>query len=421
MDQLIEELQGFHKLACRLILSKRNETWLASNILVDVNRPDTIIPDWTCEYADVAFVHATISIEELSSWLTELKGEAQGISFTLLQPQANLSRERYSTVLAINHFYHLPYPFTLYTVHSGTSDDGHRADPFTPLAREGLPSFPNYQTAVYRFFLNRDYQPGKGLPQSLVVIRVAHPEAWIENIKTEANAVEILLGGKECVGTQLTIGTPEGVAVNQKIDETLTHRFEVKNANSDHLWVVLSRGNRWLDWRDVRGTIPIPNWDVSGVQPENLAAHIHHLLLQGENESLEYKSRIPDHQDKFLKTVAAFANGKGGIILIGVADNGKVVGVKEDLRKFMDGIVDSIRNRLTSDPVVRLGSCEVDDRHIVAVFVREGEESPYGLNTKPPSFFVRRHGTTFQATPSEIRALGAKNQPVNRSPYDLGG
>jgi predicted HTH transcriptional regulator len=45
---------------------------------------------------------------------------------------------------------------------------------------------------------------------------------------------------------------------------------------------------------------------------------------------LEYKSRVPDKEDKFLKTVAAFANGSGGIILVGIADNGYADGINED-------------------------------------------------------------------------------------------
>src|SRR5437764_127773 len=74
----------------------------------------------------------------------------------------------------------------------------------------------------------------------------------------------------------------------------------------------------------------------------NTAANIEQLRLQGENEQLEYKVRVPDKQDKFLKTVAVFANGSGGIILVGVADDGSVEGINEDVNKCMDAIVNKI-------------------------------------------------------------------------------
>lgn len=102
----------------------------------------------------------------------------------------------------------------------------------------------------------------------------------------------------------------------------------------------------------------------------------------------------------------------GGIVLVGIADDGSVEGINEDANKYMDAIVNSIRNRIVPQPICELEKCVVDNKQVVAVFVREGDEPPYGLNDKPPSIYVRRHGTTFDATPGEIRALGAKNQPA---------
>ena len=234
--------------------------------------------------------------------------------------------------------------------------------------------------------------------------------------------IKVTFGGNQCSGTQLIIGGPEGVIINEAItDEELNRSFEIQNADLSHLWLVLSRDDRWLDWRDLPGFSRISSWDVSGIQPGNLAGHIEQLLLQGENEWLEYKVRIPDQEHKFLKTVAAFANGSGGIILVGVADDGKVEGIQGDSSKLNDSIVNSIRNRITPQPIFQLQSCEVHHRQVIGVFIQEGQESPYGLNTKPPSIYVRRHGTTFDATPSEIRALGAKNQPTAGLSYGMRG
>ena len=419
-NSLVDDLRDCQAVACRVCVAKRNGIWSVTNILADINRPDSANPNWTkYEYADVAFAQAAITIEEFASWLKSLKGELHGLIFEIPQPQQNVERERYSTGLGKNHFYQLPYPFTLYSIHLVTPNDTQRRSPFTPLVAAGLPSFPNYETAVYRFLLDRAYQPGQGVPQDGINIRLAHPEAWIGKVEVQSDAVEVTVNGDRCQGTQLTIGGPDGVIVNETIDDQLSRRFEVQNADLSHLWLVLSRDDRWLDWRDLRGVSRISTWDVSGVQPGNLAAHIEQLLLQGENEWLEYKVRIPDQEDKFLKTVAAFANGSGGIILVGVADDGKVEGVQGDLGKLNDGIVNSIRNRITPQPTFQLQSCEVQNRHVIGVFIQEGQESPYGLNTKPPSIYVRRHGTTFDATPGEIRALGAKNQPSAGVSYGL--
>jgi hypothetical protein len=54
---------------------------------------------------------------------------------------------------------------------------------------------------------------------------------------------------------------------------------------------------------------------------------------------------------------------------------------------------------------------------VVGVFVAEGRDTPYGLSTKPPSIYVRRAGTTFDATQAEIKALVLKNQPQQQDDY----
>ncbi len=50
------------------------------------------------------------------------------------------------------------------------------------------------------------------------------------------------------------------------------------------------------------------------------------LIKQGENQQLDFKFRIDDSK-KIARTLCAFANTDGGILLIGVKDNGKISGI----------------------------------------------------------------------------------------------
>lgn len=50
------------------------------------------------------------------------------------------------------------------------------------------------------------------------------------------------------------------------------------------------------------------------------------LIAQGEHQQLDFKFRIDDSK-KIARTLCAFANSKGGRLLIGVKDNGKIAGV----------------------------------------------------------------------------------------------
>jgi predicted HTH transcriptional regulator len=59
------------------------------------------------------------------------------------------------------------------------------------------------------------------------------------------------------------------------------------------------------------------------------------LILQGEGTTLDFKKTITS-VEKIAKSLVAFANNKGGQLLIGVADDGVIRGVKsEDEERYM--------------------------------------------------------------------------------------
>jgi len=85
------------------------------------------------------------------------------------------------------------------------------------------------------------------------------------------------------------------------------------------------------------------------------------LIQQGESKTLEFKSTLrwnlrEDRKDdeaithSVLKTIAAFLNTEGGDLLIGVADDGSIVGIEVDRLdnddKFMRHLMQAVRNGL---------------------------------------------------------------------------
>lgn len=56
---------------------------------------------------------------------------------------------------------------------------------------------------------------------------------------------------------------------------------------------------------------------------------IHRLIDEGEHETQDFKFAIGDAR-KIARSLSAFANNRGGWLLIGVKDNGAVAGVRND-------------------------------------------------------------------------------------------
>ena len=115
------------------------------------------------------------------------------------------------------------------------------------------------------------------------------------------------------------------------------------------------------------------------------------LLSQGEGSMLEYKEGL---SSAFARTMVAFANSAGGRILVGVRDDGSVVGVT-DSNKLRARIQDMARN---CDPPVKVLVETVGE--IAVVTVRESDNKPVQCKD---GFFWRQGASTQKLTRDEIR------------------
>ncbi|MGM0621000.1 MAG: RNA-binding domain-containing protein [Bacteroidota bacterium] len=62
--------------------------------------------------------------------------------------------------------------------------------------------------------------------------------------------------------------------------------------------------------------------------------YLHKLIEEGEHQQQDFKYCINDSK-KIAKSLVAFANTDGGRLLIGVKDNGKIVGISTDEEFYM--------------------------------------------------------------------------------------
>jgi len=104
-----------------------------------------------------------------------------------------------------------------------------------------------------------------------------------------------------------------------------------------------------------------------------------------ESQNIEYKS---SWRDEFLKEICGFSNAQGGTLLIGIDDNGNIVGVK-NAKKMLEDLPNKITTILGIVAVVNLHETEQGD--FIEIIV---ESQPNPVNYKGEYHY--RSGSTKQ-------------------------
>ncbi len=121
-------------------------------------------------------------------------------------------------------------------------------------------------------------------------------------------------------------------------------------------------------------------------------------LFSGESKNVEYKITVPEKSEKYMKTVVAFANGRGGRIVFGIDDKSlDVVGMDVDnIYKTMDAITNAISD--SCEPAIRpdVAMQAVRDKTVIVLEILPGAERPYYIKSQGmfEGTYVRVAGTT---------------------------
>lgn len=122
-----------------------------------------------------------------------------------------------------------------------------------------------------------------------------------------------------------------------------------------------------------------------------------------ESENIEFKQQMVDD---LYKEVIAFANTDGGVIYVGIDDEGKVAGL-DDVDDTYTRITNGIRDAILPD-VTMFIKYGLQDGQVIRIEVCEGSYKPYYLKSKgirPAGVFIRQGTSSVQASPEQIRQM----------------
>jgi len=99
------------------------------------------------------------------------------------------------------------------------------------------------------------------------------------------------------------------------------------------------------------------------------------LIFEGEGVTLDFKKTITSCE-KIARTMVSFANNKGGRLLIGVADDGTINGVKsEDEERYMITKAAQMYSKPALEPIFE--EVYIDDKLVLVVDTPESLVKPH--------------------------------------------
>ena len=125
------------------------------------------------------------------------------------------------------------------------------------------------------------------------------------------------------------------------------------------------------------------------------------LIAEGEGLTVEFKEQ---YTAKIDRDIVAFANTKGGYILLGVADNGKLTGQKlnNKMKSEVHNLARNCEPAINISRVMQLGE-------VAVIEIPAGDEKPYSCSS---GYFRRLDAVTQKMTQKEVRILFRETDTV---------
>ncbi len=256
------------------------------------------------------------------------------------------------------------------------------------------------------------------------------------DIEEETSIVRCRCGGKLLSQAIIQLYTSYPQVESKQAESEIVFQLQ---GQSTIISLALTYADTWLDRRDINLSYPklgIPK-DVNIIVRNDYSAlsfqeEIAGMIAnKGESMTLEFKSRLDEGEgidrNRLIQTVVAFANTSGGTILLGVSNDGQVLGL--DPNDTKDTVVRKIDGNVSPVPYFEVMQQEQEGKPILVISVREATIKPCALmvNKNKPQYYVRMDGSNKLAKPEDIwqmcgeRGQGSMNNPkslIYQQPYD---
>ena len=139
--------------------------------------------------------------------------------------------------------------------------------------------------------------------------------------------------------------------------------------------------------------------------PAHFRNRINLLLSQPEGQFLEFKQAVSGKMDK---EIVAFANSGGGQIIVGMNDNGQVIGVSTPNASISK--IESIARNCDPSVSLSIQTFKHAEKDILIIDIPDGHDKPHSCAS---GFYLRSGATSQKMTRDEIIAFLYSAERVN--------
>ncbi len=149
------------------------------------------------------------------------------------------------------------------------------------------------------------------------------------------------------------------------------------------------------------------------------------LIEEGESLTCEFKRKFST-TEKIVREMIAFANTKGGYLIIGVDDDKEIFGVESE-KAEAELIYDAAKNFCEPPLDVSIDYVEVKGKEVVVVEVFESQNKPHRiqdylneLDVNKSVVTIRVNDKSVQASKEMIRLLKSQSSELSLKKYSIG-
>jgi predicted HTH transcriptional regulator len=149
------------------------------------------------------------------------------------------------------------------------------------------------------------------------------------------------------------------------------------------------------------------------------------ILEQGESLTVEFKQRFPLHE-KMAKEMIAFANTRGGYILIGVNDDGSIFGIQSE-KSDIDLVKETTEKYCEPNIDYEIQCVQIEKKDILIIEIQESKNKPHRIqdfqnqiNLNTAQVYVRINDKSVLASKEMIKLLQTQTSGKSLRNYVVG-